>query len=856
MSQAWLTKKGDTHKFQRVSATPFFDGTVIVCVPIFTPKRPLAMSISPAGRLGGLAFNRRRQSSGIHLADPAERDGEALFWPAMAIFAAGWLLFGWPWLSGRVMIPWDAKAHFLPQVQFLASSIWRGELPFWTPNVFGGHPQIADPQSQIFSPPMLLLALLDPTPGNHAADVTVMLCLLGAGLGVIWLFRELGWHPAGGLVAALGYAFGAAMAWRLQHFGPVMGLAYLPFAIIFLRRALERQSIGWGFAAGITAGFIVCGRDQISLLVVYMLATWVIAWLASRPDPKEAILDSLQPLAAGAAGGLIVALVPVVLTALLAGQSNRPEIDFIGAGRGSLHPALLLTAFSPHLYGAAGPMADFWGPPSYHWPGTDLFTAQNVGQSYIGALPIALLIAGFVRGDLWNREIRFYAIAFLLVLLYALGWYTPFFRAAYELIPGVSLYRRPADAVFLIGCLGSILAGYTFHRIIAAPYGETWWLRAAITVGIIAAMLLACLAVARMMDRTVMATEPMLWAVASFAVATAALGAAAHLRPLRPIAALAVLGGAVAADLAWNNGPNGASGLPPDMVEMLEPDTKNETVALLKRLTAEGRTDTRRDRVELAGLGFNWPNASLTHGLDNTLGYNPIRLGIYTDATGAEDHSGMPDQRRFSALMPSYRSRLADMLGLRWIATGVPIEQLDKRLPKDAFPLVARTRDGFVYENPNAMPRVMFARRAVPYNLDQLIASGVWPDLDPADTVLVDDAVVPPPRIPGSLPPLLGAGTARILSYANNEVLIEADSPQGGWVVLNDTWHPRWEVEIDGRNTGPSVRANAIFRAVAVPPGKVRVRFIFRPLSGSWSAPRRPASAPDGYSADMRRASR
>ena len=814
------------------------------------------MPNSPAGRLGGLALSRRRRPSGMDLAYPVEHDGAELFWPAMAIFAVGWLLFGWPWLTGKVMIPWDAKAHFLPQVQFLASSIWRGELPFWTPNVFAGHPQIADPQSQIFSPPMLLLALLNPTPGSHAADVTVLLCLLGAGLGVIWLFRDMGWHPAGGLVAAFGYSFGAAMAWRLQHYGPVMGLAYLPFAIVFLRRALERESKAWGLAAGITAGFIVCGRDQISLLVVYLLAAWVITWIASRPDLNEAVIDSLQPLAAGAAGGMIVALVPVVLTALLAGQSNRPEIDFISAGRGSLHPTLLLTAFSPHLYGAAGPMADFWGPPSYHWPGTDLFTAQNVGQSYIGALPVALMIAGVVSGDLWKREIRFFTIAFAVMLLYALGWYTPFFRAAYELIPGVSLYRRPADAVFLIGCLGSILAGYTLHRILAAPYGEKNWPTAAITSGVIVVMILVCLSVARMMDRVAFAAEPLLWAIGSFALAGSAVVASSYLRLLRPIAALAVLGLAVAADLAWNNGPNGASGLPPEMVEMLEPDTKNETVALLKRLTAEGRSDTRRDRVELAGLGFNWPNASLTHNLENTLGYNPIRLGIYTDATGAEDHSGMPDQRRFAALMPSYRSRLADMLGLRWIATGIPIEQLDKRLPKDAFPLVARTKDGYVYENKNAMPRVMFARRAMPYNLDQLIASGVWPDLDPAETVLVDDAVVPPPRVPGTLPPLLAPGNVRILSYANNEVLIEVDSPQGGWVVLNDTWHPRWEVEIDDRNTGPSVRANAIFRAVAVPAGKVRVRFIFRPLSGSWSAPKRPTSAPDGYSADMRRASR
>lgn len=814
------------------------------------------MSKSQAGRLGGLATSRLHRLEGPDRSASSRYDAEEMFWPAAAIFTAGWLLFAWPWLTGRVTIPWDAKAHFLPQVQFLAASIWRGEWPFWTPNVFAGHPQIADPQSQIFSPPMLLLALSNPAPGSHAADVTVLLCLLAAGLGVLWLFRERGWHPAGGLLAAFGFSFGAAMAWRLQHYGQVLSLAYLPFAIIFLRRALERRSKAWGFAAGLVAGFIVCGRDQVSLLIVYLLAAWVVTWLMSRPEPVRAMLSSLQPLAAGTVGGILVALVPVVLTALLAGQSNRPEIDFVGAGRGSLHPALLLTAFAPHLYGAAGPMADFWGPPSFTWTGTDLFTAQNVGQSYIGALPVALLIAGVVRGDALDREIRFYAAAFLVMLLYGLGWYTPFFRLAYEIVPGVSFYRRPADAVFLIGALGSIVAGYSLHRIVIAPYGERWPVRAAAVAGIVGGMLLACLLVAWQMDRIGPATMPLIWAIASFAVAAAALAAAAWLRTLRPLAALAVLGLAIAADLAWNNGPNGASGLPPDMVEMLEPDTRNETVALLERLTREGRTETRRDRVELAGLGFNWPNASLTHGLENTLGYNPVRLGIYTAATGAEDHSGLPDQRRFSALMPSYRSRLADLLGLRWIATGVPIDELDKRLAKGAFPLVARTRDAWIYENQSALPRVLFARRAVPYDLDKLIASGVWPELDPAETVLVDDAVIPPPRVPGTLPALRAPGKVAIRSYANTEVLIEADSPEGGWVVLNDVWHPRWEVEVDGKAMGQSVRANAIFRAVPVPPGKVRVRFVFRPLSGSWRMPQRPPTAPDGYSADMRRASR
>lgn len=782
------------------------------------------MKPTPPGRLTSLAHSRSKRVQTRFARPLQDVDADQdLFWPAVAVFVVGWLMFAWPWLVGSVTIPWDAKAHFLPQVQFLASSIARGEWPFWTPNVFAGHPQIADPQSQIFSPPMLLLALLNPAPGSHAMDVTVLLCLLGGGLGVMWLFREMGWHPAGGLVAALGFSFGAAMAWRLQHYGQVLSLAYLPFAIVLLRRALERSSMAYGLFAGIVAGFILAGRDQIALLCIYILAGYALAWWLQQEERGEALRSSFLPLAMGALGGILVAATPVIMTALLASESNRPEIDVVGAGRGSLHPALLLTAFTPHLYGAAGPMAEFWGPPSFHWRGTDLFTAQNVGQSYIGALPVALLFAGLWRGELWAREIRVFTIVFALSLLYALGWYTPVFRGFYELIPGIAYFRRPADAVFLIGAFGSILAGYVLHRILVAPLGERWDKALLATVATCLALILAGLAVAAVMDQIGPATTPLLLAAVTFAIVAAAVAFAHWLRPIRPAAAMAVIGLVTAGDLAVNNGPNGASGLPPDMVEMLEPDTRNETVATLKRLTAASRSDNRRDRVELMGLGFNWPNASLTHGLENTLGYNPVRLGIYTKATGAEDHSGLPDQRKLSPLFPSYRSRLADLLGLRYIASGVPLAEIDKSLAPEALPLVARTRDAWIYENPTALPRVLFANRALGADFERLLADGRWPQFDPSTTVLIER---PPPDAPRR------PGTARIVSYSNTRIELEASSPDGGWIVLNDVWHPWWVVEMDGRRA-PLLRANAIFRAVEVPPGTLRVTLVFRPFEGA-----------------------
>ena len=78
----------------------------------------------------------------------------------------------------------------------------------------------------------------------------------------------------------------------------------------------------------------------------------------------------------------------------------------------------------------------------------------------------SLLIAwhGFGAGRLFARRGRFFLILLLLALAYALGHYTPFFALAFDWIPGVSLYRRPADATFLI----NIALAFS-RRIFAAP---------------------------------------------------------------------------------------------------------------------------------------------------------------------------------------------------------------------------------------------------------------------------------------------------------------------------------------------------------------------------------------------------
>jgi hypothetical protein len=152
----------------------------------------------------------------------------------------------------------------------------------------------------------------------------------------------------------------------------------------------------------------------------------------------------------------------------------------------------------------------------------------------------------------------------------------------------------------------------------------------------------------------------------------------------------------------------------------------------------------------------------------------------------------------------------------------VPIEQLDRSLAADAFPLIARTTDGYIYENQKALPRVLFATRIERADTRALLERGGWPDVDPTQTVLLESAA---PRS------FAGTGSARILSYGTTEIMVEVRSDGGGVLVLNDVWHPWWSASIEGRAV-PIARANVMFRGVEVPAGTHRVRFAFEPLRG------------------------
>jgi hypothetical protein len=749
---------------------------------------------------------------------------------ATAIYAVAFLIVASPWLSGAVAIPYDAKSQFYPQFVFLARSLAQGQSPFWTPNVFAGWPQIADPQSLIFSPFHLLAALFDPNPSLRLADAIVFFMLFIGGVGVLLIFRDRGWHMGGAIVAALSFSLGGSAASRIQHIGQVESLAFLPLALWLLMRALSRSSWPAGAGAGLFAALIALGRDQVALLALYLLAGYVLWYWFAGTGAIARMRTSAKPLAAGAlVGGAIVA-VPVALTLLLAARSNRPEIGLLYAGRGSLHPAHLLMLAFADLFGASDFQREYWAPPGFAWHEafgqTDLYIAQNAGQIYAGALTIVAVIGvGVVRGALWARDIRYFTLAMMLALLYALGKYTPVFSLIYAVLPGVSLYRRPADATFILCALLALIAGYLVHRLLTASMPPARRRHCALEAAIWLALIALAAGLAFEVGMLGEAWLPLLWGTGFAAGAVAVLQCAQRLAARSATAAALLLAAFSVTDFAWNNAPNESTGLPPGQFEALSPGTKDETVALLQQKLKGAAAPDRRDRVELIGVAYHWPNIGLIHDFDHLFGHNPLRLADFARATAAPDTVAGPDQRAFAPLLPSYRSTLENLFGVRFIAISVPIEQIDSTLKPGDLTLIARTGNAYVYENSRALPRVLLASDWRKADFEALMRHGGWPNVDPRRTVLLEHA--PAGFVAGST-----GGAARIARYRNTEIEIETDAPGGGILVLNDVWHPWWRAQVDGV-PAEILKANVLFRAVVVPPGRHSVRFSFHPLAGA-----------------------
>ena len=762
---------------------------------------------------------------------------------AFALILAAWALAVsvWP-LTGSV-VPWDSKNQFYPTLRYLGSALAHGELPLWNPYHFGGHPSAADPQSLLFTPTMLLFGWLVPEPSMELFDVVVFAHFLPGALAFVPLFRRRGWHPAGAVVAALVFMLGGSATARLQHTGIIFSYGFFPLAFWLLEEALDRRSYRYGLLFALSAAMMVIGRDQVAFLCGLTLIAPAAQRIWTAPRSLAYLKSRLGLLLfMGIIGGVLLA-VPIVLTMQFLATSTRPSFGFGVAAMGSLPPESLATILFGNVFGSLRWTYDYWGP-DWHSLSEGTWTDRATNYLFIGTIPALLLVwHGVAGGRLFAREFRFFLVMGIAATLYALGRYTPGFVVIFDHLPGVDLYRRPADATFLINIALAFAAGHLVHRYATeglpqwnrATLGRLWAALPLLAIGLVVAAIASAMAFAVKGGFVSPALTEIGVSLAAATLAIAAITRMSGASRWREAIAL-VLVTLTGAELIGRHAASALNAEPAERYTIFTklPPEQLQGLQILKRELADRHAKGEYPRVEILGLRGAWQNASMVLGIEDTIGYNPLRLADYERAIGPGENAEDPNLRSFPTSFRGYNCELASLLGLDYVVLDRPVEKLPRHFPRltDAE-IVYGTGRMWIYRLNTSVPRAYVAHHVTPVDSEAVLGEDGVPEFNRETESLIDTESMPMLKASyaeagaGSDEP---KGQARIVSYKRNSVVLDVESSDNGILVLHDINYPGWEARVDGERR-PILRANLLFRGVEIGPGHHRVEFQFRPMS-------------------------
>jgi hypothetical protein len=427
------------------------------------------------------------------------------------------------------------------------------------------------------------------------------------------------------------------------------------------------------------------------------------------------------------------------------------------------------------------------------------------------------------------RSVRRYStLMALILLLLALGKYTPLFHFLYESFPSFDRLRAVGRFTYLAALFASMLAAIGLDRLIQQPRQESRWAAgvglAAALLGIMATTLYFQTAgptpaawwqhiVERVGDTREMSISPALYAdpasickfgrfaALSLALVTGVLVALTALLLLLRTnrhAAFGIAGLAVMELFAqaWST----------KAIFQLSTAYSAEVDDFLAKHPGDYRilNLTNHNRAMMRGGYELWGNDSLS----------PLRLAELLAATQPQQ----PEDPLFYAHYPKFRAShpLFELLRVQYVFQGAP--------------------DGLrVYECPAGLPRLQLVQNyRVMQKSDAIIAAMNAPGFDPRKSVILEEA---PSVKPGSTG---AAGVAMVTDESTDHLDIEAHLPAPAILLITDGWSKNWQARPLAESVQKEYQvmpADYVLRAIPLAAGDHFIRLEYRSLGftlGKW----------------------
>ncbi|CAN5689842.1 hypothetical protein BH10CHL1_BH10CHL1_13720 [soil metagenome] len=269
----------------------------------------------------------------------------------------------------------------------------------------------------------------------------------------------------------------------------------------------------------------------------------------------------------------------------------------------------------------------------------------------------------------------------------------------------------------------------------------------------------------------------------------------------------------------------------------LEPANRPAVVDFINAREAVNGTSHspwRFTTFNLAGEKTFNANVGMYYGWQDIRGYDSIIPRQY--AQFMEQIAPQANELLYNRIAPLYNNPsgetyaaldnpLLDLLNVKYVLT-------EHYIPNPSWQEIYRDKSIGVYENQEVMDRVFIVPEAQVAAVDQqpLLKT------DLRHTVFIETAPTEPNAQTLASPQ---TKDARISRYTANDVLVDIDLSDRGWLVLTDAWFPGWKAYIRPFGTDESqeteaniYRADGAFRTVYLPEqGHWTVRFVYTPMS-------------------------
>jgi len=361
------------------------------------------------------------------------------------LFLVGFLFAKGLFLPGdRVISSYhvDIFNYFAASRKFGFGELLNGNLPLWNPHIYSGAPYLANFQSALLYPPNFVYLVL---PLAKAINTDLAFHVFLAGILMYAWARNRLQHPAAAFFAGAVLMLSQTFFLRVfaGHLTVLAVIAWTPLLFLAVDKLFERPSLGWCLTGIFAVTMqILAGLPQ----GVFCTAVAVGIYCFLRIGPCRNRPATILAL-------LFVAVVPLFMSAiqLWTGVATTVEctrsqgLSFEYASDGSFPPENFITLVAPCFFGDFTHVM-YWGR-NYLWE----FTV------FIGIAGLIMAIYGAVYGKDTAR--RYWIAMVVILIVIALGHYTPLYRLLYLYMPGFDRFRMPARFMFNVVVFLALLAG-------------------------------------------------------------------------------------------------------------------------------------------------------------------------------------------------------------------------------------------------------------------------------------------------------------------------------------------------------------------------------------------------------------